>query len=396
LVDGKGRLKVSDNEPIVLPKFRSLKFDDWPDVDRRLFEQAGKPGTLFRPGGLASTWRVATLDTVIHRYGTFLWWLRETARLRPEEPPMARATSENVEPFIAAYQPGHAPNSLLAVVHGTHEAIRVMHPDADLSALALAVSRIKAVAKPRPKLPRMADHGPLIALAEAMIEYGAKRVTEGNMLSAAKVRDGALILFLVECPIRRANIEGLRIGHSLLRDNEGYVVDFDADQTKTRAPLEVVLSPDLSAVLDYYVKVARPVLAARANKVDEGWLWLGAEGLPMTGKSLSRRVRELVDEHLGRAMSAHLFRDAAATTVALRNPALIGILADVLGHARLETSERYYNQARRIDACRRYQEFLGRRRTRGPSDYLGEVEHGESGKGQQSAYGTEGSDAARF
>lgn len=352
---------MSDGDPIVLPKFQSLKFADWPEIDRRLFEQARRPGVLFKPGGPAADWRQTTLETVTHRYGTYLWWLCETERLQPESSPVSRVTAENIEAFIEAYRPGHAPVSLLAVMHGTLEAVRVMHPGADFSALALAVRRVKAVAKPRPKLPRMADLGPLIALAEAMIAYGAERVEEGHMLSAAKVRDGACILLLVECPIRRANLEGLRVGHSLIHGNQGYCVEFDADQMKTHAPFEAVLSPDLSAVLDYYIEVARPVLWARSNKVDEGWLWLGAGGLPMTGKSLSRRVRQLVDEHLGRAMSAHLFRDAAATTVALRDPAHIGIVADVLGHARQETSERYYNQARRIDAGRRYQEFLGRR-----------------------------------
>jgi integrase len=352
---------LSDDESIVLLKFRSLKFTDWPELDRRLFEEARRPGTLFKPGGLASCWRQTTLDTVMHRYGTFLWWSRITGRLQPEAPPLSRVTAETVEAFIEAYRPGHAPVSLLAILHGTLEAIRVMHPGADLSALALAVSRIKAVAKPRPKLPRMADHGPLIALAEAMIAYGAKRVEEGHMLSAVSIRDGCFILLLIECPIRRTNLEGLRLGHSLIHEAWGYRLEFGADEMKTHTPFEAVLSPDLSAALDYYIKVARPVLWARSNKIDEGWLWLSAEGAPMPGKSLSRRVRQKTDQHLGRAMSAHLFRDAAATTVALRDGANIGVVPDVLGHARLDTSQRYYNQARRFDACRRYQEFLGRR-----------------------------------
>ena len=78
----------------------------------------------------------------------------------------------------------------------------------------------------------------------------------------------------------------------------------------------------------------------------------------MTGKALSRRVRELVMKHLGRPMSLHLFRDSAATTVAVHDSAKIGIVGGLLGHARHETNEKHYNQAKGIEAGRRYHGLL--------------------------------------
>jgi site-specific recombinase XerD len=341
-----------------VPSFRSLKFADWPDLDRHLFNEARIPGTLFKPGGLASGWRHETLETVIHRYGTFLWWLRETGRLKTNTAASARVNAECIERFVEAYAAGHSSVSLLGVIHGVHEAVRVMHPGAELSDLAGVVKRVKAVARPRPKLPRMADHEPLLDLGEALIEEGAKRVHESHMLSSAKVRDGCLILFLCVSPIRRANLAGLRLGKTIVRGDEGYHVSFSAEEMKTGIPFEVELPHFLTRTLDFYVDVARPVLLARSTRIDEGWLWLGAEGLPMTPKSLSRRVREITDRHLQRPMSAHLFRDAAATAIALRDGAHVGIVAGVLGHARQETSEKHYNQARSFDACRRYQQLI--------------------------------------
>jgi integrase/recombinase XerD len=118
------------------------------------------------------------------------------------------------------------------------------------------------------------------------------------------------------------------------------------------------------AYLHYYVDVARPVLRARSGLPDEGWLWLGAEGERMTGKSISRRVRQLVTKHLGRPMSLHLFRDSAATTVAVHASAKIGIVRDVLGHSRHETNEKHYNQAKGIGAARRYQGLLKEQKER--------------------------------
>ncbi len=342
--------------------FRSLKLAGWPDTDRSLMQDALKPKTFLKPGGAASGWGDKNLETVTYRNGVFLWWLGETGRLLPGSTPLERVSPDNIEAFIDAYGACHSSTLLAGTVHGVYEATRVVHPEADLSCLRERVASLKAIAEPRPKLPRMADHGALIELGEALIAHGAKRVQEGHMLSAAAVRDGCMILFQIACPLRRASFERLRLGQSLLRDDVGYHVDLGPKQTKTRQPFDAEVWAFLVPHLDYYVGVARPVLVARSSKADEGWLWLGAEGERMTGKSISRRVRELTTKHLDRAMSLHLFRDSAATTVAVHASAKIGIVGDVLGHARHETSEKHYNQAKGVEAARRYQGLLKEQR----------------------------------
>ena len=167
-----------------------------------------------------------------------------------------------------------------------------------------------------------------------------KRAGEGHMLSAAAVRDGCVILFQIACPLRRTSFESLRLGQNLLRDELGYRVALGAQQMKTRQAFEAPLPTWLTPHLDFYFEVARRALQARWL-VGRGWLWPGAEGEHMTGKSISRRVRQLVTRHLGRAMSLHLFRDSAATTVAVHDSAHIGIVGDLLGHTRHETSEKH-------------------------------------------------------
>ena len=107
-----------------------------------------------------------------------------------------------------------------------------------------------------------------------------------------------------------------------------------------------------------YIERARPILEARSNRPDERWLWLGERGQRVTAKALSRRVRQLTSRHLDRSMSMHLFRDSAATAIAVHDSTHIGIVASVLQHARHDTSERRYNQARSFDAFRRYQDLV--------------------------------------
>ena len=60
----------------------------------------------------------------------------------------------------------------------------------------------------------------------------------------------------------------------------------------------------------------------------------------------------------GRYLSPHLFRDCAATTIAIDDPRHARSIMDILGHSTLATSEKHYNQARSLDASRQYQKII--------------------------------------
>jgi len=353
--------------------FGSLKVAEWPQGDRERMETALAPKSFLRPGGLASGWRPPTREAVLYRYGVFLWWLRSRNRLHADAMPLARVTPSAVAEFVDAYGAGRASTSLAATVHGVYEAIRVMHPEADLGWFREVVGVLKASAKPRPKLPRMASHPELIELGEALIAHGAANTDEDHMLSAVAIRDGCMILFAIACPLRRSNFAGLRLGETLLRDEIGYRVAFPGAQMKNHRPFEADLPDWLTQLLDLYCARARETLRRRSGAPDAGFLWLGAEGEPMTGKSISRKLRQRITLHLGRAMSLHLFRDEATTMLAVEASADIGIAGDVLGHTDPKTSERYYNQARGLEASRRYHELLNELRDskqpQGPLSY---------------------------
>jgi hypothetical protein len=50
----------------------------------------------------------------------------------------------------------------------------------------------------------------------------------------------------------------------------------------------------------------------------------------------------------------HLFRDCLLTSVAIDQPDLMKISPALLGHSNARTGEKHYNQARMLDASRRY------------------------------------------
>jgi integrase/recombinase XerD len=60
----------------------------------------------------------------------------------------------------------------------------------------------------------------------------------------------------------------------------------------------------------------------------------------------------------GRPINTHLFRDCAATSIAIEDPEHVRVASQILGHRSAATTERLHNQAQAVDAARRYQHFL--------------------------------------
>jgi integrase len=70
------------------------------------------------------------------------------------------------------------------------------------------------------------------------------------------------------------------------------------------------------------------------------------------------RIVARTREGSGQPINPHLFRDCAATSVAIDDPAHIGVVSRLLGHRTGSTAERYYNQARGVEASRLMQDYL--------------------------------------
>lgn len=75
----------------------------------------------------------------------------------------------------------------------------------------------------------------------------------------------------------------------------------------------------------------------------------------MTQIAIYDRVRERTEVKFGCALNLHLFRDAAATTLAIADPAHVRLAAPLLGHRTFSTTEKYYQQAKTFEA---HQAFL--------------------------------------
>ena len=120
---------------------------------------------------------------------------------------------------------------------------------------------------------------------------------------------------------------------------------------------------ELSQRIAIYLSAYRPLLAARRRPAamagDElapsNKLWVSMFGTAMADFAVYTAVSDTTRKRFGRHVNPHLFRDCAATTIALKDAANVQITPSVLGHACLSTSQRYYNHALSVRALSLHQ-----------------------------------------
>ena len=74
----------------------------------------------------------------------------------------------------------------------------------------------------------------------------------------------------------------------------------------------------------------------------------------MKESTLRSLINRYTQKEFGTAVWPHLFRDCLLTSMAVDQPDMMRIGATLLGHASSRTGEKHYNQARMLDASRRY------------------------------------------
>jgi site-specific recombinase XerD len=242
-----------------------------------------------------------------------------------------------------------------------------MAPGLDWAWLDRGARQRRATIRPsRAKLSRLRHPRRLLALGMTLMREAEREPRA--MFAARGFRDGLLIAVLAACPLRRANMAGLRLGSSLQRRGETWWIHLREAETKNGRPIEAPLPTAMTEPMDRYIADFRPRLLA-GNHDDH--LWITKDGSWMRPHALHARVTRLTQARLGVRINPHLFRDCAATSIAFDDPAHIWITRDVLGHRSMATSQRYYNQAPSIDAARAWQRRvrdLRRRRAGPPSD----------------------------
>jgi integrase/recombinase XerD len=334
------------------------KLEDWPEPDRRLWQAALVPGDVLEDGGARARHAEYSNRNAIYGYGRWLSWLDRQGLLETTGAPADRIIPTLVSGFIADLEKHNATQTLLNRLQELGAVAVVMDPYRDWSWLNRMYSRVRARHRPaRLKRPRLVPSQELFELGTDLMA----RAEEENTACARAMtyRDGLIVALLAARPLRLRNFVGLILDDTLVYRGTEWWIEF-AD-TKTKEAIELPWPEPLVASLDVYLGHHRGVLAGLrrgSTRLVGGALWISKTGSPMCREAIYGRITARTRDAFGRSINPHLFRDAAVTSVAIDDPRHVGIVAPLLGHRSPATTQKYYNQARGVEACRSMQNFL--------------------------------------
>jgi integrase/recombinase XerD len=282
-------------------------------------------------------------------------------------------TRERVAAYVVELQAERAPYTVLSRIRELNDALRVMAPESDWGWLRRLYCAFNTRVHPvRDKLSRLRPTDELVVLGERLMDEAEAAQTRSEGRQAVCYRDGLMIMLLAYRPVRLKNLVMMRIGQHLVKAGGRWQILFASEETKSRRAFEGPLPKALEHRLERYLDHYRPVLMrgkppsrrADASTIhpELDALWVSELGAQLEYSALAWRIVLRTQVAFGRSMSPHLFRDAAATSIAVDNPKYIGDASLVLGHADHRTTERYYNRARSLDASIRHAGVLARLR----------------------------------
>ncbi len=349
-------MRTSDSSRTVIP------FERWPDVDRFAWQAAVRPGDPFEDVGPAASWRPATQALVRRAYGRWLGYLLWQRRLDPKIAPADRINADLLRGYIGCLQSQCLDTTVTMHVSGLAQALAVMAPEHGWSWLRRTTAQLRgSIRRRKRKDLKVRSSRELFHLGLSLMQ-GADGASRLAWKQAVQFRDGLLIALLAARPLRLKNLAALEFDRSLVRTGDGFRLLLSPDETKTHVfvdlPLDGALADRLEGYLDHY----RPVLLGAKECP---LLWITQDGRAMTPGaiygSITRRTRKI----FGVAINPHLFRDCAATSLAIDDPAHVRVATTLLGHGSPTSTTRYYNQATTVTAAGKYaQTVLALRRGR--------------------------------
>jgi integrase/recombinase XerD len=350
----------------IAPRQPCRTVEQWPAADQAAWAQAFVPGDPFSPGGLGAGWALKSRRSIAAGYGKWLAWLDGKGLLDPKAAPVSRAT----KPMLAAYtkhlQADYSPFTVQGRIQQVGDALRVMSPDHDLRWISRGAWRLRNKAVPiTDKRARLQSPIRLVALGMRLMEDA--QAEEVTLQTAMTFRDGLIIAFLAYRPVRAKNLAMICCGQHLARRGEDWWVAFAGGEMKNKRPLEFPFPDALSPHLETYLNIYRPVLltvAGRRAPAAVPQLWASRRATALCQQTIGDHIKRRTRAEFGIALNPHGFRDCAATWIATYDPEHVQIVAAILGHSCMETSERYYNLARGLEAGRRYHREIEVRRDR--------------------------------
>jgi integrase len=333
----------------------SLLVHDWPEADRRAWEDACRPGVRLKAGGAASSLAQASRNDFAYSYGAFLGSLQRKDRLDRHQPAAAQVTPRNVEAYITELTARVSSVTVHTYVHHMRRVAELLAPRGDFSWLAEIEKDLALVMDPSSKYDRLVFSGQLVKAGLTLIAE-AQEFIGRDLARALGIRNGLLIAILGFCPIRRKNYADLEIGRTFKEVHGRWWIALPGSSTKSGRPDERCIPKLLNPSINVYLHQSRPLLLG-STPTDALWI-SSITGRPFTKNNFSTLISRVTLETTGVDVSPHLFRTAAASTAAAYGSNTPHLASALLNHTDPRVTEEHYNRATSVSASKAYADII--------------------------------------
>jgi site-specific recombinase XerD len=341
-------------------QYHSLLVQEWPQADRRAWEEACRPGLRLKPGGIASHFAEASLKDFTARYGAYLGFLQRRGILKLKAAAAAQVTRSNIKAYVAELKARVSSVTIWNCIYKLRRASQLLNAQIDFAWLVEIERELALVMVPRSKFDRL-------VLTQRIVEAGltliaeAEKYAKSNFERAQGIRNGLMIVILALSQIRLKNFVALEIGSTFKQVNGSWWISVSSGNAKNRKWIEKRIPNSFNHVIELYLKQARPIMM-RSSTSDNS-LWISSRtGRRFSYKNLGTLVSKITFRALGVDVSPHLFRTAAASTAAVKLPEYPHLASALLGHADPRVADEHYKRTTSLNAGKVYaalvQEYL--------------------------------------
>lgn len=240
---------------------------------------------------------------------------------------------------------GAAGKSMGMYVAEIRSAFMLLEPERDLSWLYVLARELKAAPPVRDKAHRLMRSGQIQEGGRSLMRRARQRplCTE----TALKFRDGLILAVWALRPYRLSDFAALTLGESLMV-NSGWAT-IVVHETKNGDGHVTPWPRKLLSDLQEYLQVYRPYLVNGGP--DDGRVWIGRDGWPLTTGGLSRQVGDVTERLFGQRINPHLLRDCCVTSIVEADPREAPRASALAGHRDPRTTERHYQHASSFTAA---------------------------------------------
>ena len=334
-----------------------LRRPNWPGDFCAIWEAGIRPPVLpGDPCGPGARWRRQTVKTTDSCLGGFFHFGLEQGWDLAGTPVARLVTKDRVQPYLAYLAERNAPATVLHRIIGLERGWAVLAPKSNRALLRLIIADLEEHFEPASKRERLQETAALVALGRQLMSDAKAHRGNHCMRRAVLFRNGLKTALLARRPIRLRNLSMMLIGQHLVKVGGIWRMRFAGHEVKNGKSIDVMFPEDLVEDLELYFSTFRLYLAR--SKYTGTALWVSAESAQLSPVSINQQLCKVTKDAFGLSISPHLFRDCAATSLAVHAPEIVQIAHLILGNT-YAVMEKHYNLARVVEAGRHVYAALG-------------------------------------